>query len=81
MLIKNGKIKEVGEDLSASFGEEFIDAMGGWILPGLVETHSHLGTHEANMGFEGNDTSEITDQSHFNCGSSLASTTFKMKPL
>ena len=61
VLIENGKIKEVGEELTASFGEEIIDARGGWILPGLVDAHSHLGTHEANMGFEGNDTNEITD--------------------
>ena len=61
VLIENGKIKEVGEELTASFGEEIIDARGGWVLPGLVDAHSHLGTHEANMGFEGNDTNEITD--------------------
>lgn len=61
VLIENGKIKEVGEELTASFGEEIIDARGGWVLPGLVDAHSHLGTREANMGFEGNDTNEITD--------------------
>ena len=61
VLIENGKIKEVGEELTASFGEEIIDARGGWVLPGLVDAHSHLGTHEANMGLEGNDTNEITD--------------------
>ena len=61
VLIENGKIKEVGEELTASFGEEIIDARGGWVLPGLVDAHSHLGTNEANMGFEGNDTNEITD--------------------
>jgi imidazolonepropionase-like amidohydrolase len=61
VLIEDGKIKEVGENLTAPAGDEIIDARGGWILPGFVEAHSHLGTHEANMGFEGNDTNEATD--------------------
>lgn len=61
VLTENGKIKEVGENLTVPFGEEIIDAAGGWILPGFVEAHSHLGLHEANMGFEGNDTNEATE--------------------
>ena len=41
VLIENGKIKEVGEELTASFGEEIIDARGGWVLPLIPHAHSH----------------------------------------
>ena len=61
LLIENGKIKQIGENVEAPCGVEVIDAEGGWILPGFVDAHSHLGTHEANMGFEGNDTNEATE--------------------
>lgn len=61
LLIEAGRIKQIGESLEAPRGTEIIDAKGGWILPGFVDAHSHLGTHEANMGFEGNDTNEATE--------------------
>ena len=59
VVIENGKIKAVGEKLSCPDPEEVIDAQGGWILPGLVEAHCHIGITEEKKGFEGDDCNEV----------------------
>ena len=43
ILIENGKIKEIGQDLSISEGVEVLDATGKEVYPGFVEAHSHIG--------------------------------------
>lgn len=42
-------------------GEEVLDAQGGWILPGLVEAHCHIGIQEEKKGMEGNDCNETVN--------------------
>ena len=59
VVIENGKIKAAGEKLSCPDPEEVIDAQGGWILPGLVEAHCHIGITEEKKGFEGDDCNEV----------------------
>jgi len=59
ILIQDGKIAKVGKDLSSP-GAEVIDASGLVALPGLVETHSHLGGFNASMP-EDMDLNEMTD--------------------
>ena len=60
VLIENGKIKSVGEYLSIPNAKaEVIDARGGWILPGLIEAHCHIGITEEKKGFEGDDCNEV----------------------
>ncbi len=57
------KIGRVG-DMSEFPGapeEEMVDVHGGWILPGLVDAHTHLGLFEDSLGFEGEDGNEDTD--------------------
>ena len=48
VLIKNGKIVEIGKDLKAPAGVTIIDAKGKYILPGIVDAHSHRGESESN---------------------------------
>lgn len=36
------------------------DAQGGWIMPGLIESHCHIGITEANKGTAGDDCNEST---------------------
>ena len=42
-------------------GEQVLDADGGFVTPGLVDAHSHLGMIENALGFEGDDVNEATD--------------------
>ena len=57
---ENGKITAIGSMKSLPDGEGF-DAQGGWIMPGLVDAHTHLGLFEDSLGFEGDDGNEDTD--------------------
>ncbi len=61
ILIKNGKIVEIGEHIKEQDNMEIIDAKGGWVLPGLIDAHCHLGMVEEEIGAEGNDLNEMSD--------------------
>lgn len=43
MLVKQGKISKIGQDLKAPSGTLIIDAQGKHITPGLIDAHSHSG--------------------------------------
>jgi len=60
LLIQNGKIKAVGKDVETPPDAEVIDARGKYVLPGLVDPHSHLGVYSL-PGLTGNsDGNEMT---------------------
>ena len=62
ILIKDGKISRIGEDLSQYIGEEeVIDAKGLLIFPGFIEAHCHLGLHEEGNNGAGNGTNEASE--------------------
>lgn len=65
VLIGNdGKIASVGDGLPAGFrpgDADEIDAGGGWILPGWVDAHCHIGVFNDGLVEEGSDGNEITD--------------------
>ena len=61
ILIKDGKIAEVGKDLVAPLDAEVIDAEGKMVLPGFIDAHCHIGMWEEGMGFEGSDGNEWVD--------------------
>ncbi|MEU6720111.1 amidohydrolase [Nonomuraea sp. NPDC046802] len=61
VLIIDGKIAEVGRDVAVPDGVPVVDAAGGWVLPGFVEAHGHLGVYEEAEGWAGQDTNEMTD--------------------
>ena len=61
ILIKDGKILEVGEDLVAPLDAKTIDAEGKMVLPGFIDAHCHIGMWEEGMGFEGSDGNEMMD--------------------
>lgn len=66
VLIDNDKITAVGKDI-AEVKEQLapdtkrIDANGGYVLPGFIDPHSHIGMWEDAVGFEGDDGNESTD--------------------
>lgn len=45
VVIENGKIAAVGADAAVPPNAEVIDARGEYLLPGLVDPHSHLGVY------------------------------------
>lgn len=61
VLIDNGKIIEVGENVEINDAVKIIDAKGCWVLPGLIDAHCHIGIMEEKIGVEGRDVNEATD--------------------
>jgi imidazolonepropionase-like amidohydrolase len=58
ILIDQGKIKAIGNDLEIPDGTEIIDAKGHLVTPGFVDGHCHIGMWEEGIGFEGEDGNE-----------------------
>jgi imidazolonepropionase-like amidohydrolase len=62
-----GKITALGcdaaevEKLEAAGCSEVIDARGCYVLPGFIDAHCHVGMCEDGVGFEGEDSNEMTD--------------------
>ncbi|OWK40463.1 hypothetical protein FRUB_05382 [Fimbriiglobus ruber] len=42
VLVAGGKIKAIGPDLQAEPGTTTIDATGLFVMPGIIDTHSHI---------------------------------------
>jgi len=61
ILVKDGKIAAVGHMDECPEDSEIIDAKGRFVLPGLVDAHTHVGMMEDSVGFEGDDVNEMTD--------------------
>jgi imidazolonepropionase-like amidohydrolase len=61
VLIVDGRIAAVGgPGLKPPPGVHAVDAAGKWVLPGLVDAHTHLGAREEGEGWAGHDTNELT---------------------
>jgi imidazolonepropionase-like amidohydrolase len=50
VLIRQGKIEAVGPSLTAPDGVPVLEARGRYVLPGLVEAHSHIATQDERGG-------------------------------
>ncbi|MCG3129435.1 MAG: Adenine deaminase [Phycisphaerae bacterium] len=48
ILVQDGKIVQIGEDVAVPDGVTVIDASGRFIMPGIVDAHSHLGIDGVN---------------------------------
>ncbi len=48
VLVQNGKIARVGKGLSAPRGAETVDATGLYLMPGIIDAHSHIATSSVN---------------------------------
>lgn len=42
ILIRNGKIAEVGKKVKEPAGAQIIDASGMYVMPGIIDCHSHI---------------------------------------
>lgn len=45
VVLADGKIQAVGENLPLPAGGTLIDATGKWVTPGIIDVHSHLGVY------------------------------------
>jgi imidazolonepropionase-like amidohydrolase len=50
ILIRDGKIEEVGTDISAPGNATVIDASGKFVMPGIIDEHSHTAADAINEG-------------------------------
>jgi imidazolonepropionase-like amidohydrolase len=50
ILIKDGKIAEVGQSIKAPAGAQVIDASGQFVIPGIIDCHSHIAAEAINEG-------------------------------
>ena len=48
VYIENGKIKKLGKDLKAKKGVKEYDATGKYVMPGIVDAHSHIALETVN---------------------------------
>lgn len=60
ILIDNGVIAAVGPNLPCPEDTEITDATGKTVMPGMIDTHTHLGIFEEGSMNEGDDTNEMT---------------------
>lgn len=42
ILVRDGKIRRIGKNLNAPKGVETIDATGQFVMPGIIDAHSHI---------------------------------------
>jgi imidazolonepropionase-like amidohydrolase len=50
VLVHDGRIAAVGQQLERRPGVEVIDAGGRWLTPGIIDVHSHDGTYVLPLG-------------------------------
>src|SRR5512145_3278594 len=50
VVIEDGKIKEVGQKVLVPPGATIIDAGGQYLMPGIVDCHSHIAAASINEG-------------------------------
>jgi imidazolonepropionase-like amidohydrolase len=60
VLVRDGRIAAVGADLDVPAGASVVDATGRWVVPGLIDAHTHMGTLEEGEGWAGDDHDEAT---------------------
>src|SRR5256885_12332347 len=50
ILIKDGKITEVSQSINAPNDAQVIDAAGQFVMPGIIDCHSHIAAESINEG-------------------------------
>ncbi|MEH7441512.1 amidohydrolase [Bacillus sp. JJ1122] len=61
VLIQEGKISKIGYDLAMEAGDKVIDCTHGYLLPGFIDVHTHLGLYDEGTGWAGNDANETIE--------------------
>ncbi len=61
VLVEDGRIVAVGEDVEIPEDAEVYDATGKVVMPGLIDAHCHVGLFPDGIGWEYSDGNELTD--------------------
>ncbi len=61
LLMRDGRIAQVGREVSAPADAVVIDGTGKWVTPGIIDDHSHLGVYPAPPVSGVQDGNEMTD--------------------
>ena len=61
ILVEDGRIVAIGEDVDIPEGAEVYDAAGKVVMPGLIDAHCHVGIFPDGIGWEYSDGNEMTD--------------------
>lgn len=59
VLIRDGKISQIGKGIAPPQGIQVIDATGLYVMPGIIDAHSHIALDQINEG-----TNAITPEVH-----------------
>lgn len=54
VLVKDGKITQIGKGIAAPAGYQVIDATGMHVMPGIIDAHSHIGLSTINEATQPN---------------------------
>lgn len=61
-IIKLGELIDDADEISEKYRDcDIIDAAGSFVIPGMIDSHCHIGMWEDAVGFEGSDGNEETD--------------------
>lgn len=61
LLVKNGKIAEIGKSIEVNDSVKIIDATGMNVFPGFIDAHSHLGICEEKASAQVDESNENTN--------------------
>ena len=61
VLMVDGKIAQVGTDITPPEGCQVIDVQGAYVMPGIIDAHCHIGIFESGIGNAGVDGNETND--------------------
>jgi imidazolonepropionase-like amidohydrolase len=61
VLMRDGRIEQVGANLAVPAGYETIDGKGRFVTPGIIDAHSHLGVYPSPEVPAHSDGNELTD--------------------
>jgi len=61
ILVRAGKIAAVGANVTIPAGTEVIDGTGMWVMPGIIDSHSHLGVYSWPSVDANSDGNEMTN--------------------
>jgi imidazolonepropionase-like amidohydrolase len=61
ILIEEGRISKINTKIPSDSTTKIIDCNGYYLLPGFIDTHTHLGLYDEGTGWAGNDANETID--------------------